>query len=387
MKALFVHDHPFYIDNTIVYSGGGLPSFFWNNYLSYFNNLSVFARKSKNLKDKKVVSSNTSVNFILTTNYTSFLDIIFKYGKLKVEILSELKYVDLVIIRLPSILGFIAATLAKKEGKVILIEQVGNAYESFNTFGSILGKACSHVLNYINKNIVYEANYVSYVTLSKLQKDYPTKSKITASIQNVIINEIRCINSINKEFYFNKIINIGLIGGFDSRYKGQEILIKAIANLPDKYKSIVNLYFVGKGNYNWIIKLADKLQIKNNIKFIGSKVSGNEIFNFLDNINLYVQPSLTEGMPRAMLEAMSRGCPVLATFVGGIPEIIEKEFLHYPGDYITLSNQIKLFLDDREFLFKQSLNNIVSIKPFLINNLNDKRNIFYKKIISDIKNA
>lgn len=44
-------------------------------------------------------------------------------------------------------------------------------------------------------------------------------------------------------------------------------------------------------------------------------------------MDIYIQPSDTEGLPRALLEAMSRGLPCLGTDVGGIPELLDKEFL------------------------------------------------------------
>ena len=49
-----------------------------------------------------------------------------------------------------------------------------------------------------------------------------------------------------------------------------------------------------------------------------------KVFEWLDTIDLYVQPSLTEGMPRAAIEAMSRGCPVVVSDVGGLKNLVDK---------------------------------------------------------------
>jgi glycosyltransferase involved in cell wall biosynthesis len=55
---------------------------------------------------------------------------------------------------------------------------------------------------------------------------------------------------------------------------------------------------------------------------------------------LFVLPSLTEGLPRALLEAMARGLPAIATRVGGVPELLPSECLVPPGDTGALEKKI-----------------------------------------------
>ena len=49
------------------------------------------------------------------------------------------------------------------------------------------------------------------------------------------------------------------------------------------------------------------------------------MFPWLDEMDLYIQPSLQEGLPRAVMEAMSRGLPALGARTGGIPELLGEE--------------------------------------------------------------
>jgi glycosyltransferase involved in cell wall biosynthesis len=51
------------------------------------------------------------------------------------------------------------------------------------------------------------------------------------------------------------------------------------------------------------------------------------VFDWLDAIDIYVQPSRQEGLPRALIEAMSRGLPAFGARTGGIPELIDEKFL------------------------------------------------------------
>ena len=72
-------------------------------------------------------------------------------------------------------------------------------------------------------------------------------------------------------------------------------------------------------------------------------------------MSLYIQPSFTEGMPRSLLEAMSMGCPVMGSSVGGIPDVVSKDLLHKKGDYKTIAKQIERLCFNREILKKESI--------------------------------
>lgn len=386
MTLLFIHDHPFYKEKEIIYSGGGLPNLVWNNYLHYFEKVIVFGRKSFNEKDKKVESSSNNVSFELTENYSELKDVLLKYSKVKNELENIIKNADIVLVRLPSIYGFIGANIAFKSGKKVIVEQVGNAGEAMRTHGSTVGKIAAPFLEKINKHIVKKANYVSYVTINKLQNDYPSKA-LTASISDVIINKVKASSEIDFTKFENQIVRIGIIGGFDTRYKGQDVVLKAVSILDQSIRNNIELYFVGKGDANWLVEKSSQLGLKENIKFLGSKESGKEIFNFLDTLSIYIQPSYTEGMPRALLEAMSMGCPVLGSTVGGIPDVVVPKHLHKPGDFKEISYQIETFINDRSLMKSEALRSLEVVKPFQKNLLDKKRKEFYDQIVNDLQNA
>ncbi|MBJ6119206.1 glycosyltransferase family 4 protein [Pontibacter sp. BT310] len=385
MKLLFVHDHPFFQELDKVYSGGGLPGKVWSNYLKYFRKVHVFARRSRNKKDKKVISTldDNSVVFELTERYSSTLSLLINFRRLYKQIYLQVHKADVILIRLPSVLSFIAGFICIKSNKPFIVEQVGNAKEAMITHGSLKGKIISSIFESINRWMVKRASYVSYVTQKKLQIDYPTNG-VSASISDVDITRTFDNNDIDKERFFQQKVKIGLIGGFDAKYKGQDVLLRAISLLNNNLRGQIELYFVGKGDHTWIIDLANRLELAASIKFIGPKESGKEILDFLSTLSLYIQPSLTEGMPRALLEAMSVGCPVMGSKVGGIPDIIDNEFLHDAKDFRSLSEQINKVINDREILYKQSLRSIELIKPFAKEKLDEKRDSFYQSIVKDL---
>jgi len=386
MKVLFVHDHPFYKENEEYYSGGSFPASLWENYTRYFDTVTVYARLSQNPKTKVVKSSveNRKVIFDLTDNYASISKLLSNLNVIQKELKEKINDRDITIVRLPSILGFIAGYICVKNRKPFIVEQVGNSKENYITNGSLKAKVISPFAEKLNQYIVKNAPYVYYVTKNKLQKDYPTNG-IETSISNVIIHDIISIEGLNYNRFKDKTFKIGVIGGFDVSYKGQDVLLKAVSILDESIKQNIEFYFVGVGEYHWLLKRACTLGLSENIKFIGPKESGKDIFDFLITLSVYAQPSYTEGMPRGMLEAMSMGCPVLGSTAGGIADVVEEEFLHEPGDFQKLSKQIENLYTNRELLLSESKRSIQMVEPYLKTNLDLERKKFYTEIIGELK--
>ncbi|HIK58852.1 MAG: glycosyltransferase [Verrucomicrobiales bacterium] len=132
---------------------------------------------------------------------------------------------------------------------------------------------------------------------------------------------------------------IGTIGRL-SPEKGFKYLIKAIASLKTSIPEI-KLVILGEGaERNSLEKLVAELGLKKNILFAGYKSNGR---SYLSLFSLFVLPSLTEGLPIAILEAMLSSTPVVATRVGGIPDVLEggeAGVLVKPGDSQALISAI-----------------------------------------------
>ncbi len=386
MKLLFIHDHPFFKELEDTYSGGSFPASIWSNYIINFDEIAVFGRRANSINSKVVLSSgNGNVTFHLTSNYSSVLGLFKNYFKLKKEMSLLMRNVDIVLVRLPSILGFVGASVARQMNKKLWIEVVGNAKESMISQGSLMGVIGAPILENLAKSNIRNAHYVSYVTESKLQKDYPSNLQaINVSLSNVIIPKIIKSTEINFDRFKLNPFKIALIGGFNVRYKGQDILLKAISLLPESIKKHIELYFIGIGDPHWIYTKARSLNVEDNIKFIGTKESGGHLLSYLKDMTLYIQPSLTEGMPRALLEAMSVGCPVMGSKVGGIPDVVNPDLQHEKGDYKTIANQIKRLFQNRRILQEEAQRSIEIVRPFLKTTLDDRRREFYTKMNNDL---
>lgn len=135
-----------------------------------------------------------------------------------------------------------------------------------------------------------------------------------------------------------------VVGNVGNLYpvKGQRYLIEAFARFltiaPGAY-----LVLVGRGREEGRLRRqADGLAIDpDRIIFTGFR---NDVANILSALDIYVQPSLSEGFPVAVLEAMSLDLPVVATAVGGVPEIITGQqvgILVPPGSAESIFNALE----------------------------------------------
>ncbi|MEO6151499.1 MAG: glycosyltransferase, partial [Mucilaginibacter sp.] len=98
-----------------------------------------------------------------------------------------------------------------------------------------------------------------------------------------------------------------------------------------------------------------------------------------DSLDLYLHPSKHEGLPRAVIEAMSRACPVLASTIAGTPELLPAKYLHEPGDYKKLAGQIKDTLNNKELLCAMALENFNHSKAYTYTEIKSKKSNFWKK--------
>ncbi|UCF67345.1 MAG: GT4 family glycosyltransferase PelF [Acidobacteriota bacterium] len=102
--------------------------------------------------------------------------------------------------------------------------------------------------------------------------------------------------------------------------KGIDRLLRALARL-DGSKREPRLRVVGEGPERVALEaLAHELGLDDRVEFLGFR---DDVIELLSQLDLFLLPSLTEGIPLALLEAMASGLPVVATKVGGVPEVIE----------------------------------------------------------------
>jgi len=165
-------------------------------------------------------------------------------------------------------------------------------------------------------------------------------------------------NNARKFLNFPKNKKIILFVGHLFERKGVEYLIGALKLVIKKEKDII-CYVIGSGHSeSKLKKMASDLGLKDYIKFLGQKKHG-DLPAYMDACDIFVLPSLSEGLPVVLCESLASGKPVVATKVAGTPELVTKDvgFLVRPKDSNDLSKKIILALNkkwDREKLLKRA---------------------------------
>jgi len=131
-----------------------------------------------------------------------------------------------------------------------------------------------------------------------------------------------------------------------SEQKGLSYLLKAMPDIL-KVRHDVSLVIAGDGPLrDELGLLADNLGVSKKVYFLGLRTDTAELLKIFD---IYVMPSLWEGLPMILLEVMAVGCPIVATDVGGIGSAIKNNhngYLIRPENPMDIVNAVLSILQD-----------------------------------------
>jgi len=245
-----------------------------------------------------------------------------------------------------AILAFIASKLYKKK---FLFEVQGDIFDFPD---DSLGVVRSRIVKYISKMIVKKADYIRiispflYEPLDRFGIDRKKVFIVPPRCDSVLFNKQRVSGEYYKYIDRTKK-NILFIGNLTNA-KGINILIDAFELVLQKDNNI-NLVLIGSGEEeNSLTQQAVKLNIEKRVKFLG-RVPNNEIPIVMNSVDIFVLPSIEEGMGRVLLESMAMQLPIIASNVGGIPLLLEDNkdgLLFEVGDRKKLSEHILSLLYD-----------------------------------------
>ena len=169
------------------------------------------------------------------------------------------------------------------------------------------------------------------------------------------------------------------MGSMDQPYKGVDTLIQATRLLQDRGHALT-LTVVGGG------RLADRYEamtrdvLPGAARFTGSLPSAAEVADEVATHDVFVLASLTEGMPRAMIEAMSLGLPCVGTRVGGIPGLVQEAYLASPGDPVSLADAIEAVITDPQRYEEASVHSVTVARSFSRDSVEQVRREFIEAV-------
>ena len=165
--------------------------------------------------------------------------------------------------------------------------------------------------------------------------------------------------------------------------KGPMHLLKAMSNVWESHPK-TTLIFVGKGDLEIGLKEeVRRMGVSDKVVFLGWRDDIPEIMQVLD---VFVLPSLNEGMGRVLVEAMAAGKPVVASRVGGILDLVKEGqngFLAEPGDEKGLAIAIKKLLEDKKMRDEMGKRGREIAQDFSVEKMIEKVDVLYEALLND----
>jgi len=249
--------------------------------------------------------------------------------------------------------GFLGR-LAARSARTPLVIHTPHGHVLFGYFG----KVKTQIFKLLEKFTARITDTIIALT-EREKKDYVTakmanRDKITVIHSGIELEKYKNLSNEDRETLKKtlKIPNEALIIGTAGRLvpvKGPEYLIKAAEIILSKNPDAdVYFLFAGDGDQKIVLMdLADKLGIKKNIVFLGFR---DDLIAILSLCDIFVLPSLNEGMGRVLVEAMALGKPIIASNICGIPDLIQNGkngYLVPPKNPDELARYIQILLEDK----------------------------------------
>lgn len=237
--------------------------------------------------------------------------------------------------------------------KLALSRQSISVVEALKTFINFLAHySILHLPTLLGSDLIICAS--DYVNES-VRRWYPVRKNRIYTILNGIDtfgfspNDLER-NRLRKRLGIKEKEFLLMTSGTISKEKGHHLAVETLNRLLKKNVNI-KLMIVGDGEYLVSLsRLIDKFGLKDRVILTGF-VPNESISNYYNAADIYLIPTLrVEGLPFALIEAMSIGLPIIASKMGGIPNIMEdgKEgFLINPGDINDMVSKILILLKDR----------------------------------------
>ena len=294
----------------------------------------------------KIVDDGITVYYLDITAFKfptlrNIMFILFSYPYL-CKLVAKEKY-DLIHSYLSFPSGFISLLIGNKFQIPFIITEVVSSFNIFFKKNIILFSIVKKILNACEKLITVSDDLGKQIMKNNI---FPKRMRTLYTIADENIFYCKKLPKRTKQeitFLFTGFMH-------KTERKGIHILIEAVKLLNEDRSSIYNFKFIIVGDGDMRIKYENRIKEYNLSKyfqFLGNKTL-REIANLMQQSDIFILPSLHEGLPCVIVEALSCGMPIIASRVGGIPEIVKENcgVLVQPNSINDLKEKILYMLDN-----------------------------------------
>lgn len=360
------------------------PYRFWRRYLEVFDEVQIVARARsvESVPESWKQATGPGVLAIPVPYYVGPVEYLKRWRAVARAVESSFSPGDAILLRMSSRIGTILRSESDRRGYPFGVEVVADPYDVFAPgamrhpmrplfrYGGYFGlrKACRGAVA------------AAYVTEEALQRRYPGgDDTYMAGFSDVELSDDLLVAESRVYAEVPRPLRLVMVGGLNQLYKAPHILVDAIGKLPQLLDA--RLTFIGGGQYiPYLRDRAAALSISDRISFAGELPAGEAIIKALDETDIFVLPSFQEGLPRAMVEAMARGCPCIGSSVGGIPELLSAEDMVTAGDAGALAQKIVEVGSSAARLTTMSARNLARARDYTEEPIRRRRVAFYREL-------
>ncbi|GAA0872762.1 hypothetical protein GCM10009117_19090 [Gangjinia marincola] len=245
----------------------------------------------------------------------------------------------------------------------------GGKYPIFyQNSGFLVKNAVSHMINSCHGLIVLSQEWKEY-----FEKEF--------SNQNIYILNNPIIRGTPRPKNFDQKKNLLFLGTINQD-KGIFDLIRAIALLENEIKEDIQLIIGGRGEEKKLLQEIEELGVSKIVSFKGW-INHMQKSDLYQKSHIMILPSYHEGLPISLLEAMNYELPLIATQIGGIPQILKPSFngiFIRPGDVHAIKEAILSYVKTPKKIIDHGHNSKQLVEPYYVENVLNKLNKIYSKI-------
>ncbi len=385
MKLLIVFDHRFFrgADDAVFSAKSYGYSFFAKRYLRVFDDVTIFARLADAPAGTEAgePTEGPGVRVASLGDWQGPLGWARAWRPIGRALDAHLAAAESVLLIAPGMLASLAHRRFRRTRRPYGIEVVSDPYDAMapasmhHPLRPLLRWSATRQL----QRLCATAAAASYVTRETLQRRYPCPA-YSIGVSDVELPALAFANDPRPPAKRGAPRTIVTVGTMSQPYKAQDVLIDALAACRRAGLDL-RAVLVGDGRHRAELEARAAAQrVSEQITFAGALPAGEPVRRVLDEANLFVLPSRTEGLPRAMVEAMARGLPCVGSAVGGIPELLPEEDVVPPGDAKALAAKIRAVLADRDRLTRMAARNLEVAREFREELLEARRCEFYEEL-------
>lgn len=361
------------------------PNAIWQRYLGVFDEIELVARVRDvpSVDEKFQRVDGAGVRFRGLPYYHGPQQYLAKWRPFRRALLAIVEEGAPVIVRVPSNLAAILVPQLVARRVPYAVEAVADPWDNFSP------GCTNHPLRPIFRRLYSSrmrrhcraAAASLYVTERALQRRYPAGAgRFTCGVSDVDLPGTAFVAASRSADSFRTAAPFRLVcvGNFNLLYKAQDVLVRAFAKIAASRPQI-ELAFAGDGPHlAGVRSLAEQLGLAGRVNFLGLVAGGGGVRGVLDGAHLFVLPSRQEGLPRAMVEAMARGLPCVASDVGGHSELLGSDVLVPPGEVDALAQLLAALTADPGRLAQLSAVNLRRAGDFADRLLQPRREEFLR---------